>query len=307
MSEGKKQLTRMNWEFNWQTSVEEFLEWKKLQGVSKYAIIDHRQAWKLFLQQYPTLDIEAMPIVRKAIMTFLRNRKAAYYNKLLQAIKQFFDYLIQECDMKIDNPCKGIKYKAAPVRIVDHDNETIRKLIQLPKKTTFVGYRDYVFMLLMIDTGIRPHEAIQLKIADMESKGIWVREEVSKTRQPRFLPISNTVIQCMKRLIAGKAELNRKNNYIFVTNAGKPLSPRELRFRFRQYAESLNITITPYHLRHYFALNFIRNGGNVFALQKIMGHSKLDMTQVYVNLVSADLQENHKKASPLTSLFHERK
>lgn len=160
-------------------------------------------------------------------------------------------------------------------------------------------------MILMIDCGIRPHEAIQLKVSDIESRGIWVREEVSKTRQPRFLPVSTMVIQGMKRLVTAKAEFGRKNDCIFVTNAGKPLSPRELRWRFRQYAVVLKITITPYHLRHYFALNFIRNGGNVFALQKIMGHTKLDMTRIYVNLVSADLQENHKKASPLNSLFHD--
>jgi len=305
MSESRKQLGRMNWKFEWENSVVEFLEWKKLQDVSDYAIIDHRQAWKLFLRQYPTLDIENTQEIRKAIQTFLRSRKAAYYNKLLQALRQFFDYLICECAMEFENPCKGIKYKTAPIRIVDHDKATIKELIKLPNKKEFVGYRDYVFMILMIDCGIRPHEAIQLKITDLESRGLWVREEVSKTRQPRFLPVSATVIQGMKRLVTAKEEFGRKNDYIFVTNAGKPLSSRELRWRFRQYAETLEINITLYHLRNFFALNFIRNGGNVFALQKIMGHTKLDMTQVYVNLVSADLQENHRKASPLNSLFHD--
>ncbi|MHC1760587.1 MAG: hypothetical protein AB9917_13985 [Negativicutes bacterium] len=104
MSEGRKQLTRMIWKFEWVQSINEFLEWKELQGVSKYAIIDHRQAWKLFVEQYPNLDIENMPIIRKAIMSFLRNKKAAYYNKLLQAFRQFFDYLVRECDMEFTNP-----------------------------------------------------------------------------------------------------------------------------------------------------------------------------------------------------------
>jgi len=250
MSEGAKQLTRMNWEFEWEMSVVEFLEWKKLQDVSNYAIIDHRQAWKLFLRRYPNLDIEDMPAIRKAIMTFLQNRKAAYYNKLLQAIKQFFDFLVSECDMQFQHPCRGLKYKVAPKRIVDHDIETMKTFLKLPDKTTFTGYRDYIFMLLMLDTGIRPHEAIQIKAIDLESNGVWVREEVAKTRQPRFLPVSWTVINSMKRLIRAKAPLQRQNDYIFVTNAGKPLSIRQLRFRFREYAKKMGITLSPYHLRH---------------------------------------------------------
>jgi|GEM_PF-3355523 len=48
---------------------------------------------------------------------------------------------------------------------------------------------------------------------------------------------------------------------------------------------------------------FIRNGGNVFALQKIMAHTKLDMTQTYISLVQADIKNTHEKATPMNSLF----
>lgn len=306
MREGRKQLGQMNWKFNWGEMVEEFLDWKKLQGVSNFAIVDHRQAWKLFLQRYPNLDIEDMQTIRRAIMAFLQNRKAAYYNKLLASLKLMFDYLIEECHMLIQNPCKGLGYKRTAIRIVDHDVKSIQSLLSLPEKNSFVGYRDYTFMLFMLDTGIRPHEAIQVKITDMEPKGVWVREEVAKTRQPRFLPVSNMVLSAMRRLFKAKQELGRKNDFIFVTNAGKPLSVRELRDRFRYYAVQLDIKITAYHLRHYFALNFIRNGGNVFALQKIMGHTRITMTETYVNLASADISENHAKASPLIGLLSRR-
>lgn len=303
MQTPRKQLTRMIWKFDWSSSVEEFLVWKQLQGVSKYAIIDHKQAWSLFLRRYPDLDVGDVAAVRRAILGFLQNRNAAYYNKILQALRQFFDYLIDECDMKFVNPCKGLKYKPTPRRIVDHDAETIKSFLKVPDKSSFVGYRDYVFMILMIDTGIRPHEAIQLQVADIETKGVWVREAAAKTRQPRFLPASPMVLNGMRRLIQAKAEFARINDYVFVTNAGKPLSVRELRWRFRTHAEKLGINLTPYHLRHFFALNFIRNGGNVYALQKMMGHSRITMTETYVQLAAADIAENHAKASPLSKLL----
>lgn len=73
--------------------------------------------------------------------------------------------------------------------------------------------------------------------------------------------------------------------------------------KFRGYSEKLGVNVTPYHLRHTFALWFLRNGGNLFALQKIMGHSKLDMTRHYVELVQADVKNSHEKASPINNLF----
>jgi site-specific recombinase XerD len=68
------------------------------------------------------------------------------------------------------------------------------------------------------------------------------------------------------------------------------------------YSKRIGIKVRPYDLRHSFALNFLRNGGNVFALQKLMGHSTLDMTKRYLALTQGDLQEQHAKASPVNML-----
>lgn len=58
-------------------------------------------------------------------------------------------------------------------------------------------------------------------------------------------------------------------------------------------------------LRHSFVIYYLRNGGNVFALQKELGHTEIDMTKRYVNLTENDLREQHKKASPV-NLFVQR-
>jgi site-specific recombinase XerD len=81
------------------------------------------------------------------------------------------------------------------------------------------------------------------------------------------------------------------------------MPPRGLQKRFKDYSLAIKEDISPYHLRHVFALEFLRNGGNVFSLQRIMGHDSLEMTNVYVNLASSDIQEQHTKASPLINLL----
>lgn len=242
--------------------------------------------------------------MRKEVQDFLRDKIASYYNKQLQAFRQFFDYLIG-CEVIEDNPCKGIKYKPEPFRIIDHDPKTIQNLLKRPNKTTFSGLRDYAYMLLALDTGIRPYEALQLRPNDLTRNGIMVAEKISKTRQPRFLPISIQTTHAINKLISVRHVAWDENGYIFCSQSGTRLDTRGLQYRFRDYSKSIGTTVTPYHLRHVFALTFIRNGGDPFALQRIMGHTKLDMTRHYVNLVQTDIVRSHSQANPLRSFLQE--
>ncbi|GIM30111.1 hypothetical protein CPJCM30710_27770 [Clostridium polyendosporum] len=76
-----------------------------------------------------------------------------------------------------------------------------------------------------------------------------------------------------------------------------------LRGRLDKYSTILGVKIRPYDLRHAFALLYLRNGGNVFTLQKTLGHTDLSMTKRYLNLTGKDLTETHKTASPLNKLI----
>lgn len=60
--------------------------------------------------------------------------------------------------------------------------------------------------------------------------------------------------------------------------------------------------VSPLTFRHYFAVKFLRNGGDLFALMKILGHTDISMTKRYVQYVDSDIQEIHDKASPLESI-----
>lgn len=74
-----------------------------------------------------------------------------------------------------------------------------------------------------------------------------------------------------------------------------------------RYSKKLGIRVTPYDLRHSFAIIYLRNGGNVFTLQRTMGHTDLNMTKRYLALDGDDLRNELEKSSPINSLIKRKK
>jgi site-specific recombinase XerD len=283
--------------------MEEFLLIRQAEGITKFTVTSYRSALRNFLAVYRG-SIKDGNKLRQAVNIFLADKKSGYYNKLLQALRQFFQYLIGEGILKT-NPCDNLRYKREGSRIIQYDEKVIKALLSMPDTSTFAGLRDYVFMLVMLDVGIRPNELLQITLRDIDfmNSQMIVREQYSKTRQLRTLPLSPQTINTIKKLISARHEEWNEDTPVFCSFSGHRLTSHNLQEKFRWYGEKLGTHITPYALRHCFALMFIRNGGNVFALQKIMGHSRLEMTQVYVNLIAADIKNSHSKASPINTLF----
>lgn len=91
----------------------------------------------------------------------------------------------------------------------------------------------------------------------------------------------------------------------FLTYSGQPLKTRrcqELIKRCGHKAGIRGIRLSPHTLRHTAALMWIRNGGDVFSLQRILGHSTLDIVRIYVNLAQSDIEAAHRIYSPADNL-----
>lgn len=303
MSKKGPKLITVQKDINPFSLLEEFITMRKSQGITQFTVTSFRSALRNFFAEYKG-NIKDPRKLRQAAIIFLADKKSGYHNKLLQALRQFFDFCIGEGLLK-ENPTAAIQYKRGGPRIIQHDEKTIKALLKIPDQSTFSGLRDYAFVLTMLDNGIRPNELLQLRIQDVDfmNNQLVIREEYSKTRQLRTVPLSTQVVNVLKKLIYSRHEEWGNDVPVFCSFSGHRLTSHNLQERFREYSDRLGTNITPYHLRHTFALWFIRNGGNIFALQKIMGHTKLDMTQTYVSLVQADIKRSHKSASPLNTLF----
>ena len=92
---------------------------------------------------------------------------------------------------------------------------------------------------------------------------------------------------------------------LFLTAAGNPITTDRLRTIIEKYARKAGIEgvrCSPHTFRHTFAISYLRNGGDVFSLQRILGHSSLEIVRIYVNYAEADIKACHRRFSPADNL-----
>jgi len=278
-----------------------FLDKKRVTGIKEKTVYHYFWITRLFFREYYKGQLKNSKELDKAVIKFFTGKSNAYFNRSLMCLKQFFDYCVDE-GVLTHNPCnpKDFKYRHDPQRVVNHPPEVISKLLSMPDKTSFTGLRDYTLMLLILDCGIRPGEALKLRITDFKTNEIHVRAEIAKTKRERYLPISQATSIAIKKFISVRHPFwDNEKGILFCGFHGKEISSAAFHKSFREYALKIDVDITPYHLRHTFALYFCRNGGGAFELQKMLGHTKLNQTLTYVNLANGDIAKAHEKYSPL--------
>jgi site-specific recombinase XerD len=173
-------------------------------------------------------------------------------------------------------------------------------------KKSPTGLRDWTIILTLLDTGIRVTELTDL---NLENVSLLQRSlKISgKGNKERTVPIGISV----QRAIAKYINKYRPHptyplsDNLFLTKYGMPLTPNRIQSIIEGYSQKAGITgvrASPHTFRHTFAISYLRNGGDVFTLQRILGHETLDMVRNYIYLAQYDLQKTHLRCSPVDNL-----
>jgi site-specific recombinase XerD len=169
-----------------------------------------------------------------------------------------------------------------------------------PKPRNFYQRRLHLLTLLLLDTGCRITEALTLRVSDVDMENMLITLD-GKGRKQRIVPFSFALRKVLHRFIA---DFGRKpDSLLIATWQDTPVRRITALRSIKILCEQLGFappSRTLHAFRHTFAVNYLRRGGSVFHLQKVLGHSTLEMTRRYANLVSSDLQAIHERVSLLS-------
>jgi site-specific recombinase XerD len=178
--------------------------------------------------------------------------------------------------------------------------EEANRLLKIPNKRYITGLRNKTILRLMLNMGLRVSEVINLKPGNVNLTKRKLRVVDGKGGVDRDLTIPEYLIDLLKEWKRRKPKnteyffttLKERSKGKFASIKGKKLSVRNVQFMVKNYAEKAGIkkNVTPHTLRHTFATEFYRQTKDIETLRKILGHSNIGTTQIYVTLANIDVE-----------------
>lgn len=220
-------------------------------------------------------------------------------------LRTFFNWM-QEEDPSFNSPFDRIK---PPIVRSDHilpfTEEQIQALRRAARRTDN-PLRDEAIVLFLLDSGVRASELCAIRIRDLDLGGHRCKV-LGKGNKHRQVYFGRSTKKALWRYLQDRHIADEEPLFISARGnlAGDPLT----RFGLLQMVERLGkaaalhgVRCSPHTFRHTAAIRFLKEGGNVFSLQQLLGHTDLTMTQRYLHLAEADLEVQARRYSPVDSL-----
>jgi len=222
----------------------------------------------------------------------------------VRTLRAFFSWVVREGFVK-SNIAKELKPPKLVNKVVSTlSDEEIISILRTFNPGNNSEMRNQTIVMVLLDTGLRIGELVNLKTDDVNmSEGLL--KVIGKGKKERIVPIGSNSQRALQRYIfrhrPNPAHPGIEN--VFLSVHGTPLTENSIKLMFAKLAKRSGVYRLHAHLcRHTFATRFLINGGDVFTLQQILGHSTLDMVRHYVNLASNHVALQHHKFSPLDRL-----
>ncbi|WP_213773920.1 tyrosine recombinase XerC [Bradyrhizobium sp. dw_78] len=186
-------------------------------------------------------------------------------------------------------------HMAAAKRFADADERAGEE------RDSWVLARDAAVMALLYGSGLRISEALGLKRRDVPLPGAGdVIVVTGKGNKTRMVPVLQNVLALVQDYVAICPHPLPAEGPIFVGTRGGPLRARIIQLAMERLRGALGLadSATPHALRHSFATHLLSRGGDLRAIQELLGHASLSTTQIYTGIDSERLLEVYRTAHP---------
>jgi integrase/recombinase XerC len=219
----------------------------------------------------------------------------------ISTLRTFFEYLLKKGVIEVNHfsliepPKKEMKL---PKFLYFNELEKIINSIDV---STPLGQRDFMIFELFYATGVRVGEIINIKIQDIDFDNDLIRV-FGKGSKERIVPVNSICKKVIKQFVNdARLFLTTPDvDYLLVNSRGKQLTTRGIRYILDQVVlkSGVNIGISPHMLRHTFATHLLDEGADLRVVQELLGHERLETTQIYTHVTKHRLQEVYLKAHP---------
>jgi site-specific recombinase XerD len=207
--------------------------------------------------------------------------------------------------------CPTDKTKApklgAPLPSVLTDDE-VKSLFRHIKeeKGRIARFRDQVIFTLFLDTGMRLNEVACLTVDDLNIKEGRIHIKNGKGSKENSIPMSNRLARELHTYLHLHRQANPGEKSLFIGKGGSALGYEGLAVMVRRTISAVRVgegKRGAHVLRHTMATNFLRAGGSVEALRKILRHNDIRITQIYLHLTIEDIIAEHRRVDPLGFVY----
>lgn len=290
-----------------ENAFEEFLITQQLRGNSEHTL-EYYSNCVIPLLNYIGLssDVEALNIKQlRDYALYLRSRGLASNSikTYLKGIKAFLSWLYQEDYTEINLSEKLILPKAQRKTIDVLTDKEVKRLFSIFDLKDYKELRNCCICALMLDSGLRKSEIVRLQVSDVHIAEGYIIVN-GKGNKQRIVPLGNNTNKYLIKYIARRPK-EADCSALFLTKQNTPITKSVLERMFKTLKtrdDLLTPRIHAHLLRHTFATNYLENGGNIYSLQLILGHTSLEMEKKYVHLTQAKTVVNFKNYSPLDNI-----
>jgi integrase/recombinase XerD len=236
-----------------------------------------------------------------------RNYSVATVHVHLIALRRLFDHL-ESADAILINPCAGLRLPKRGDRLPRTvlTLPQVKAILQQPDTQTPKGIRDRAILELFYSTGLRVAEMAALSVHDVDPKNGFARVNKGKGGKDRVTPIGQTacryVGEYLKEVRSKWAQDQREERALWLSGYAphRPLKKQLITVMVREYAQTAGVGpyITPHIWRHTCATHLVANGGNIAYVQRLLGHRRLNTTQIYTRVAVPEIKAMYKKAGP---------
>lgn len=285
----------------------------------------HKTTLSVFVKYMGEVDADTITAADIAhFMTYLRNEHEARrlphahnqnkrlspaaidnYWKSLRAFWQWYSSQLGTTNpaeklprMKHESP-EVVPFSLADLKALNKNAAQVTDANGVNKKLAS-GARNLAMLFILLDTGIRLGELCRLTIADvrMDSGDIVIRPySTGKKSRPRIIPMGKRTKTAVWKYLADLVEKEETESLFSLTPGGV----RIFLDRLGKRAGVKNCH--PHRFRHTFAIEYLRGGGDIYTLQRILGHASLEMCRHYLAIVDSDVKTAHNRASPADRLL----